>query len=688
MGKGAKTRDSITFVGTSCYLECDDLYKRVEARYNPPLKQAEFKHLRLFQRLDCFFASMPKPANEHFQQLRTWLDMESDAERLRMIERRKIRSQKNAEARGDTLVDLVIADHRVGLGGRFLVTFVKRNRTQDLPWNRFRVGSPVIASEESTEGDCGYGIVCGREVGFIEVAFDDWPEGERFRLDLSADEITRSRQLNAMNAVQNGKMRIAYLRDILLGERDPRFDPIQELDIDSRFNESQKQAIRFALAARDVAIIHGPPGTGKTTTVVELIRQAVLRGAKVLACAPSNTGVDNLLEKLIANRVRVVRIGHPARVQEELQDYTLDALVERDPAMKVVGDMMREAEKIARKASKFTRAKPMPGERNEMRQESRRLRDDARVYERQIIANVLDSADVICATTNFDPDILGRREFDLAVVDEACQSTEPGCWPVVLRAERIILAGDHCQLPPTILSAEAASEGFAVSLMERLVRHYGGQITKQLIVQYRMHEHIMQYSSKCFYDETLVADESVRTHLLTDLVDAPHPDMLLTPVTFVDTAGAGWEEEQEVDGESRFNAEEAKWIIQQVRELCASGMDPKDIAVIAPYAAQVRWLRQNCPFKAVEIDTVDGFQGREKEAILITLVRSNSNAEIGFLADTRRMNVALTRARRKLIVIGDSATLATNEFYANMISFFESIGAYRTIWEWDPAIED
>ena len=631
---------------------------------------------------------MPKPLEEHFKQLRGWLDMESDAERKRMIERRRVRSQKNAEARGDTLVDLVISDHRMGLGGRFLVTFVKRNRTLDLPWNRFRVGSPVIALEEVTEGDCGYGIVCSKESGSIEVAFDEWPDGDRFRLDLSMDEITRNRQLSAMNSVQNAKARVAQLRDVLLGAREPRFDTPLVLEMEPHFNESQRQAIQFAMSARDISIIHGPPGTGKTTTVVELIRQAVQRGAKVLACAPSNTGVDNLLEKLVANRIRVVRIGHPARVQEELQAYTLDAQVESDPAMKVVGEMMREAEKMARKASKFTRAKPLPGERNDLRQESRRLRDDARVYEKQIIANVLDRADVICATTNFDPDILGGRNFDLAVIDEACQSTEPGSWPVVLRADRIVLAGDHCQLPPTIISAEAAAQGFAISLMERLVSTYGDSITRQLIVQYRMHEDIMQYSSKCFYGGSLQANETVRTHLLTDLVAPPHPELLQSPVTFVDTAGAGWEEEQEVDGESRFNAQEAEWILQQVRELCSSGIEPKDIAIIAPYAAQVRRLRQNCPFKAIEIDTVDGFQGREKEAILITLVRSNAIGEIGFLGDTRRMNVALTRAKRKLIVIGDSATLATNEFYANMIDFFESIGAYRTIWEWDPAMEN
>ncbi len=624
---------------------------------------------------------MQYSVEKHFQQLRTWLDMESDAERIRMQERRKNRSQANAESRGETLLDLVVSDERTGLGGRYLVTFVKRNRTLPLPWNRFRVGSPVIASDELNDQDCGYGIVCRRSTTSLEVAFDEQPEGERFRLDLSTDEITRNRQLAALKAIENSRGRVAQLRDILLGERELQFDARASLVIDPQFNASQQQAIEFAMSARDVAIIHGPPGTGKTTTVVELIRQAVSKGQKVLACAPSNTAVDNLLEKLASNRVRVVRVGHPARVQEELQAYTLDALVEADPGMKIVAEMHREAEKIVRKAGKFTRAKPVPGVRGDMRQEARRLREDAKLYERQIIANVLDRANVICATTNFDSEILGDRQFDMVVIDEACQSTEPGCWPAIMKAERMVLAGDHCQLPPTILSTEAANEGFAVSLMERLVALYGTNITRQLTVQYRMHEQIMRFSSDCFYAGTLTADESVRSHLLSDLVSEPHAAITQSPVIFVDTAGAGWEEQLEPDGESRFNPQEGAWVLQQVEELCKIGIEPGEIAVIAPYAAQVRWLRQRCLFKAVEIDTVDGFQGREKEAILITLVRSNANGEIGFLGDTRRMNVALTRARRKLIVIGDSATLAGHPFYAHMIAYFEGIESYQSIWE-------
>ena len=279
--------------------------------------------------------------------------------------------------------------------------------------------------------------------------------------------------------------------------------------------------------------------------------------------------------------------------------------------------------------------------------------------------------------------MLGNRRFDLAVIDEACQSTEPGCWPVVLRTDRLVLAGDHCQLPPTVLSADAARDGLTISLMERLVNYYGDLVTRQLQVQYRMHVQIMQFSSQEFYGNSLTADSSVAAHRLCDLVDLPTNSLTDTPVAFFDSAGAGWEEELEPDGESKRNPQEAQLILRLASELINCGLDPRDIAVIAPYAAQVRWLREHCEHRNLEIDTVDGFQGREKEAVLISLVRSNQIGEIGFLSDTRRMNVALTRARRKLIVVGDSSTLANNDFFARLLEYFESIGAYRTVWEFD-----
>jgi superfamily I DNA and/or RNA helicase len=619
----------------------------------------------------------------HFQRLARWLAMESQAETARVAERRKQAAAGAAEQSGETLLDLVIVDSEPGLGGRIHLKLVKRNRQVVMPWNRLRVGSPVVLSPYDG-GDPTQGVVSGRNTTSIEVAVDEWPEGDRFRVDLSPDEITRKRQLAALRVAEQARGRVGELRRVFLGEVEPRFLPPRPESVaplPSTLNPSQEAAVQFALAARDLAIIHGPPGTGKTTTVVELICRSVARGEKVLACAPSNTAVDNLLEKLVRAGQRVVRIGHPARVDARLREFTLDFLAAQREEMQLVLALHREAEQLMRKAARFTRARPVPGQRQEQRREARELRAEARLLEDQAVSAVLELADIICATTTFNDDLLEDRRFDLVVIDEACQSTEPGCWVPALRAERMVLAGDHCQLPPTVLSTEAAREGFETSLLERMVQLHGDRVTRQLNVQYRMHQQIMDFSSRQFYRGSLEAHESVAQHLLRDLPTWNSVTVGDEPLSFIDTAGAGWEEEQEPDGSSRWNPREAELVLKKVAELEAAGLATRDIAVIAPYAAQVRWLRDRAKRDALEIDTVDGFQGREKEAVLISCVRSNSAGEIGFLADTRRMNVALTRARRKLILIGDSATLGGHPFYAALLEYFESQGAYHSVWE-------
>jgi len=619
----------------------------------------------------------------HFQRLARWLAMESQAETARVAERRKQAAAGAAEQSGETLLDLVIVDSEPGLGGRIHLKLVKRNRQVVMPWNRLRVGSPVVLSPYDG-GDPTQGVVSGRNTTSIEVAVDEWPEGDRFRVDLSPDEITRKRQLAALRVAEQARGRVGELRRVFLGEVEPRFLPPRPESVaplPSTLNPSQEAAVQFGLAARDLAIIHGPPGTGKTTTVVELLCRSVARGEKVLACAPSNTAVDNLLEKLVRAGQRVVRIGHPARVDARLREFTLDFLAAQREEMQLVLALHREAEQLMRKAARFTRARPVPGQRQEQRREARELRAEARLLEDQAVSAVLERADIICATTTFNDDLLEDRRFDLVVIDEACQSTEPGCWVPALRAERMVLAGDHCQLPPTVLSTEAAREGFETSLLERMVQLHGDRVTRQLNVQYRMHQQIMDFSSRQFYRGSLEAHESVAQHLLRDLPTWNSVTVGDEPLSFIDTAGAGWEEEQEPDGSSRWNPREAEVVLKKVAELEAGGLATRDIAVIAPYAAQVRWLRDRAKRDALEIDTVDGFQGREKEAVLISCVRSNSAGEIGFLADTRRMNVALTRARRKLILIGDSATLGGHPFYAALLEYFESQGAYHSVWE-------
>ncbi len=624
----------------------------------------------------------PADQEKHFVDMAEWIAMESKAEIQRMEERRRVQDSEDAEKSGETLLDLVVADFVHGLGGHKLVTFKRRNETIGMPWHRLRVGSPVVVSPFQADGNSETGVVSRKKRDSLEVAMNRWPDADAFRIDLTADEVTRQRQLAAIMTAKDSRGRLGYMRSVLMGAKKPGFSE-KELDLQfrTRLNESQENAVRFALSAEALAIIHGPPGTGKTTTVVELIIQSIERGDKVLACAPSNTAVDNLLERLIDAGQRVVRIGHPARVAERLRDHSLDGLVDSHENMPVIRDILREAEAIFRKSDKWTRAKRPHGERQDMRREAKRLQADAKMLERQAVNSILDRANVICATTTYNPDMLGDRWFDLAIVDEACQSTEPGCWVPLLCSDKIVLAGDHQQLPPTVLSTEAARQGFSKSLMERQIELYGEEVSRMLTVQYRMHRDIMNFSSDQFYDGELVAHESVVEHRLCDLDEVTDDEFTQTTVTFIDTAGAGWDEELEPNGLSKRNPNEADLVLKKVTMLLQSGMEAKDIAVIAPYAAQVRLLRDRFEGRGLEIDTVDGFQGREKEAVIITLVRSNNENEIGFLSDRRRMNVALTRARRKLLVIGDSATLGIDEFYRSFFEYVESLGGYQTVWE-------
>ncbi len=624
----------------------------------------------------------PAEVEKHFVDMMEWLALESQAEVERMRERRLKQHAANAEKSGETILDLVVVDHETGLGGHKLVTFARRRQDLPMPWHRLRVGSPVVVSSFPDSHQTETGVVSRRTQDSIQVAVNRWPEADAFRIDLTADEVTRQRQLAAINEAREAGGRLGQLRDILMGQQPPEFShTFHELEFASPLNPSQQEAVQFALAADDLAIIHGPPGTGKTTTVVELIVQAVARGDRVLACAPSNTAVDNLLERLIGFRQRVVRIGHPARVTEDLRSHSLDALVESHESTAIVKEMRQEADALFRQADKWTRAKRTRDQKRDLRREAKALLSNARAVERHAVQAVLDTADIICATTTFNEDLLGDRSFDLTVIDEACQSTEPGCWVPLLRSDKVVLAGDHQQLPPTVLSAEAAAQGFSVSLMERQIGIWGDNVTRLLNVQYRMHRDIMGFSSDQFYDNQLLAHESVAQHTLADFPQIESSELTREIITFIDSAGAGWEEELEPEGLSKRNPQEARLVLELVDQLHAAGVEYRDIAVIAPYAAQVRLLRDQFTGVGLEIDTVDGFQGREKEVVVISLVRSNDRNEIGFLADRRRMNVALTRAKRKLIVIGDSATLGIDPFYLAFFEYIDFCGKYRTVWE-------
>jgi ATP-dependent RNA/DNA helicase IGHMBP2 len=631
------------------------------------------------------------PDQEHLQRLIRLIEVEREAEARRAVELCRKLSPADAEKAGHSIVDLTMIDEEAGLGGRYLITLVKRNR-RPLPWTRLGVGSPVVLTSSDDPKIAARGVVYDRREERISIALsqlpDDAEDVETWRLDLSSDEISSQRQRAALErAIRAKGDRLAQLREVLLGQREPEFEKpsadVPQIDpLDAGLNASQQATVAFALSAKDVALVHGPPGTGKTTTVAEIIRQAVSQGQKVLACGPSNMAVDNLFERLLRHGESAVRLGHPARVMPELRNHTLDLLVEKHEDVRLARKLVKDALALFRKASKTTRAKPEPGARREMRSEAKSLLADARRLEAQAVEHILHTADILCATTTgLDDDLLGNRRFDLVVIDEACQSTEPGCWIAINRAERLVLAGDHRQLPPTVLSQEAQRQGFAVSLFERLAEANGAEILKRLDSQYRMHTAIMDFSSLEFYEAELLADASVASHRLVDLPEITACPLTEWPIEFIDTAGASFDEETEPDGQSRLNPQEADLVAAKVTALIAAGVGPEQIGVITPYAAQARLLREKLPEKELEIDTVDGFQGREKEAIVISLVRSNERGEIGFLSDLRRMNVAMTRARRKLLIVGDSATLSSDPFYARLIAYFEAQSAYRTVWE-------
>jgi superfamily I DNA and/or RNA helicase len=522
-------------------------------------------------------------------------------------------------------------------------------------------------------------------VALNTLAPDELPTGN-CQLDMLGSDATYKRMRQALNLVKRAERPdLKRLRDIFLGEGKPAAEKTEPINLfNVSLNEYQIQAVSKCLAAEDVAMVHGPPGTGKTTVLVEIILQSVKKGMRVLASAPSNIAVDNLVEKLVNSQVRVVRMGHPARTLESLRHVTLSALEEEHEMQKLRVQMDEERHRLIKQLHrKEERVRGSDySDRLEIRDRISLLGRESRDMEFAIRRQIIQQADVICATHGGIGQMLSRQKFDLLVMDEASQSTEPLSWIPITLAKKVVFAGDACQLPPTIYSDEASKQGLSTTLFDRLIKRLPKNLQTLLRVQYRMHEDIMTFSSREFYDDKLIADESVRTHTADELENVEKTGLTSRPVVFVDTAGTGYEESWNDLLESWDNKGEAELAIRIYEELRKTGLDTHQIAIITPYVAQVKKLRLMAPESGMEIGSVDSFQGREKEAVIISLVRSNERGEVGFLADKRRLNVALTRARRLLIVIGDSATLSQNDFYKDFIEYVDSLDAHGSAWEW------
>ncbi len=413
----------------------------------------------------------------------------------------------------------------------------------------------------------------------------------------------------------------------------------------------------------------------------ELAVQLSRQGKRLLCTAASNAAVDHLLELCVEAGLRAVRVGHPARVLPHLQGHTLDLLVEQHDDRILAKALFEEAFDLlgyARKQRSRGRSRERFSNAREASVEARRLMDEARSLERRALRSILSGAPVVCATLSMlEGSVLGREEFDVTLFDEATQAIEPLSLLAFSKAPVVVLAGDPQQLPPTVISPEAAKEGLATSLFERLLADFGDDIKRMLKEQHRMHERIMRFPSDATYGGQLRAHPDVAARGLTlEGLDTP-------PVLFLDTAGKGFEESKAPQTESLRNEGEAELVVARARALVAAGLAPSELAVISPYRAQALLLREALgDLPEVEVDTVDAFQGREKDVVCLSLVRSNVDQRLGFLEDLRRLNVAITRPRRHLFVVGDSATLSGHAHYARWLEFITAADGYRSAWEW------
>ncbi len=609
-------------------------------------------------------------------------------------------SPKEREARGKALLDLRLSQKHFSPAGHFLATFVRRNK-EELPLFSLEVGDIVTLFPDGGEtvsfkkgSDYTSGTVYEKSASDITVAFNEvlpeWTdEVSVFHLHRSLNRVTYKRMLEALDAVfETRHTRLEVFRDISLGERLPKKSDREVHKIrffDDTLNEFQQKAVLSCLEAEDIALIHGPPGTGKTTALIELIRQAILRKESVFVTAPSNTACDNLLERLVGCGVNALRLGHPARITTTLRDHTLDFKLALHPVGRQISRAQAELDRLYKRKDR-ARERRDPGyeARQELQAEISFLKQEIRQMRKEVFDRVMKDAEAIVGTPGSVMDrSIREKNFDLVILDEATQATEPIAWIPMTKASRVVMAGDHFQLPPTVRSKEAEEKGLGITLFERYYEILGAEFKTLLERQYRMNQTIMGFSSRIFYKNLLIADESVKDQRLSGLKNVQKTEETIEPLIFIDTAGKGFEERLELGSESRYNAEEAGLVLSELQKMLTLGVPASEIAVISPYSAQVRLLTSRSPDPAVEIDSVDGFQGREKELVIVSLVRSNFEGEMGFLTDTRRMNVAMTRARRKLIVIGDSRTLSSIKFYRDFMKYAEEVKGYRSAWELD-----
>jgi len=637
----------------------------------------------------------------HFLEL---IQLEREAEKEFHLQEIKSFSGKEREKKGRAVLNL---------RGRFVSEFiggfkVYRFYRDNMPEHQIKVGDVVLISKKFPLKDGIEGTVLDKGKNFISVTLKQDIkdiEGKKWRIDLYVNDVTFKRMVEALYELSTG--RSLFPIDFILGYGKPVSCSEENTEIkNEKLNDFQREAVKRAVCSCPVFLIHGPPGTGKTTTLIETIYQHVKRGKRVLATADSNTAVDNIIEGLLTYGIEVVRIGHPARLRKDLLNVSLDYKVqehENYEKLRMISDKIQQLKDeqeyylkptvqrrrglsydeilnfaqsgIKVRGIKTKKLKDM-AKWIQINREIKKLVKEKEKIERRILREILKNAQVVCTTNSTaGGDFLKDQKFDTVFIDEASQATEPSCLIPMVKANRVILAGDHRQLPPTVLHPEA--KGLSYTLFERFIDIYP-TISYILRIQYRMNEKIKEFSSREFYDGLLISAERVKDIKLSDLTGkfSNHPILSDTPVVFIDTKGE-FPEKVKKGSKSKYNPKEAKLVKEIIDKLLNFGINPESIGIITPYKDHEEYLKSL--IQDIEIHTVDGFQGREKEIIIISLVRSNPEEEIGFLDDIRRLNVAITRAKRKLIIVGDIGTLGKHDIYTRLINYIKENGTLTDI---------
>jgi ATP-dependent RNA/DNA helicase IGHMBP2 len=633
----------------------------------------------------------------------------ADLEELLKLEQAADRAQYQALIANTTIIQrrsngiawypIAIRDVEITKGDYINVT-LERTTNKDEP-HQLRFGMPVVLfSNHDAKQNKIEGIISNSRGNQIKInirieELPEWSRDGKLGIDLLFDENSYQEMFSAIKIAEKKQAEpeqrlikiLAQQHNIASPEiKKTTSNPTLANYKTETLNQYQHNAVQQILQANELAIVHGPPGTGKTTTLIQAIKALLATGAKkILVTAPSNTAVDVISEKLHVQGIRVVRIGNPVRVSEELQSLTMDSKIAEHETTKNIKKLKKQANEFKDMAHKYKRSfgKAERDQRKALFDEAYKIMKDVEAMEKYITDDVLQTAQVITATlVGSNHYSIRHLQYDVVIIDEAGQALEPACWIPILKTQKLVLAGDHCQLPPTIKSQEAAKKGLEKTLLEKCVALHPEAVTL-LQEQYRMHEKIMKYSSTVFYNNKLLANHHIQHHLIFEND---------TPFIFVDTAGCSYDEV--VNGTQINNKEEAsllfKHLVQYISTLENNNVtEMPSIAIISPYKQQIIALQEYVlhvpelqPYLGnIKINTIDSFQGQEKDIIYMSMVRSNTENNIGFLSDIRRMNVAMTRARKKLVIVGDSGTLSTLPFYENLITYAQQIDGWVSAWE-------